>query len=310
MKKFLLGFVLIGSSISFAQNNTYWYTSSTTPNTAPSGYIGIGTNTGTLPTNNPLPSYNFHIHGTADYVSSGAVSSIGTGNKPPLGSVGTMKSNINYGVTSRIGLTNTLTGRTDMEGAVLQMSQLDFYLKNQSDGDLTISNPNVKLTFSHSSARAWFGSNLNSTATTYAKFNIVSPENGLYIQTQSTTKYGLRVKVPVNTANAIEVFGSSASDRNFSVNGEGYVYARKYTTTLNPIPDYVFSSTYQLMPLSELRSYIQTNHHLPNVPSAEELSSTPVDLGELERLLLEKVEELTLYVLELEEEISKMKKDQ
>ncbi len=63
------------------------------------------------------------------------------------------------------------------------------------------------------------------------------------------------------------------------------------------------------MPLSELRSYIQTNHHLPNIPSAEELSSEPVDLGELERLLLEKVEELTLYVLELEEQINKLEEE-
>lgn len=199
---------------------------------------------------------------------------------------------------------------TDKDGAVLRMSQLNFYIRNQSNGDLSLSVPKLGFTLSNSSERAWLGQNLASTDATYGKFNVISADNGLYIQTLNTTKYGLRVRVPLNTANALEVYGSSATDRNFSVTGAGYVYARKYTTTLNPIPDYVFSSTYQLMPLSDLRTYIQTNHHLPNIPSAEELSSEPVDLGELERLLLEKVEELTLYVLELEEEISKLKEDQ
>jgi hypothetical protein len=146
-------------------------------------------------------------------------------------------------------------------------------------------------------------------STTYAKLNSISSDNGMYIQTNNSSKYGLRVKVPTNTNNALEVYGNDATVRNFSVNGAGQVYARKYTTTLSPIPDYVFSSTYDLMPLTELRSYIQTNHHLPNIPSAEELSSQPVDLGELERLLLEKVEELTLYVLELEEQINTLKEE-
>lgn len=308
MKKIILGLALFSAVGAYSQQNTDFYFPAIS-NSTPAGYIGIGTKTTTTTINTPLPSYNLHVHGVADYISSGTLSSLnqhGGGNGTSLG---TMKSSINYGVTSRIGLTNTMTGRTDMEGAVLQMSQLNFAIKNQSMGDLTLSTSSLYFTLSHSSGRAWLGNNIASTAATYGKFNVVSSDNGLYIQTNNTTKYGLRVKVPINTANAIEVFGNSATDRNFSVNGAGYVFARKYTTTLSPIPDYVFSSTYDLMPLSELRTYISTNHHLPNIPSAEELSSKPVDLGELERLLLEKVEELTLYVLELEEEINNLKGD-
>jgi hypothetical protein len=58
--------------------------------------------------------------------------------------------------------------------------------------------------------------------------------------------------------------------------------------------------------LDELRSYITTNKHLPNVPSANEFAETGVDLGELNRLLLEKVEELTLYILQLEERTKRL----
>jgi hypothetical protein len=65
MKKIFTGLFLTAASISFAQNNTEWYS---TGNSAPAGYIGIGTNSATLPTNTPLPSFNFHVHGLADYI--------------------------------------------------------------------------------------------------------------------------------------------------------------------------------------------------------------------------------------------------
>ncbi|MDB0037896.1 hypothetical protein N9F08_00885 [bacterium] len=306
MKKVIFGLALIASFSIQAQYNTNWYIPNIS-NSTQAGYIGIGTKSTTSTTNTPLPNYNLHVHGVKDYVTSNIFNGLVTGgNGLPIV---TTKSSINYGVTSRIGLTNTLTGASDMEGAVLQMSQLNFAIKNQSFGDLSLSVPNIGLTLSNFSKRAWLGNNIASTASTYGKFNVVSSDNGLYIQVNNSLKYGLRVKVPQNKTNALEVYGNSANIRNFSVNGAGQVYARKYTTTLNPIPDYVFSSTYDLMSLTDLRSFIRINHHLPNIPSAKELSSEPVDLGELERLLLEKVEELTLYVLKLEEQINTLKKD-
>ena len=91
----------------------------------------------------------------------------------------------------------------------------------------------------------------------------------------------------------VEAGGSLCSrlyrNEEFQGVGEGEVFARKYTTTLNNIPDYVFDPSYELMPLSDLGTYVTKEHHLPNVPSAEEYTSAPVDLGEMNRLLLEKV---------------------
>ncbi|PZE15819.1 hypothetical protein DNU06_16230 [Putridiphycobacter roseus] len=89
----------------------------------------------------------------------------------------------------------------------------------------------------------------------------------------------------------------------------GFVFARKYTTTLASIPDYVFEPDYKLLTFDELRVYIEENKHLPNIPSAEQYEETGVDLGELNRLLLEKVEELTLYTLQLEERLSKLEEE-
>lgn len=71
-------------------------------------------------------------------------------------------------------------------------------------------------------------------------------------------------------------------------------------------PDYVFAPDYQLRSLAELDAYIKTYKHLPDLPSAEE-AQQGVELAEMNRLLLQKVEELTLYVLELKREIDALK---
>ncbi len=69
-----------------------------------------------------------------------------------------------------------------------------------------------------------------------------------------------------------------------------------------PWPDYVFASTYALRPLGEVASFIAAHHHLPDMPSAAEVQKEGLDLGAMDARLLRKVEELTLYLLRLEEE--------
>ncbi len=81
-------------------------------------------------------------------------------------------------------------------------------------------------------------------------------------------------------------------------------------------PDYVFQTDYKLMPLSDLAQYINKEGHLPKMPSAAQIEEEGShSLGETQRLLLEKVEELTLYILELDkknaalsEELNTLKK--
>lgn len=67
-------------------------------------------------------------------------------------------------------------------------------------------------------------------------------------------------------------------------------------------PDYVFTKNYGLMGLDEVESYIKENSHLPNVPSAKEVEEGGIDLGKMDAILLQKIEELTLYVIELKKE--------
>ena len=60
------------------------------------------------------------------------------------------------------------------------------------------------------------------------------------------------------------------------------------------------------MPMSNLREYIEVEKHLPGVKSAEEVESEGIGLGELSRVQMEKIEELTLYILQLEERLKKL----
>jgi hypothetical protein len=69
---------------------------------------------------------------------------------------------------------------------------------------------------------------------------------------------------------------------------------------LNGWADYVFEEGYQLMPTEELEAFIKEHKHLPGVPSAQEVVENGIDLADMNRILLEKIEELTLRVIELE----------
>ena len=72
-------------------------------------------------------------------------------------------------------------------------------------------------------------------------------------------------------------------------------------------PDYVFNSTYKLRSLSSLEAYINQNKCLPNVPSAKEVVTNGFDVAKTQAMLLKKIEELTLYVIDLKKEIENIK---
>lgn len=87
----------------------------------------------------------------------------------------------------------------------------------------------------------------------------------------------------------------------------GNLEVKHLKVTMNVWPDYVFGGEHALMPLGELESYINNNNHLPGVPTAEEVEKDGADLGEMNRVLMEKVEELTLYIIDLQKQIDELK---
>ena len=87
---------------------------------------------------------------------------------------------------------------------------------------------------------------------------------------------------------------------------DGNILAKeiKVKTDIN-VPDYVFEPDYELTSLDDIEQFIQTNKHLPEIPSAKEIEQNGLDLAEMNLLLLKKVEELTLYAIEQKDELKK-----
>ena len=280
--KLLFGICLF-TSVGFGQPNNFPATGNAS--------IGLSNSSGA----------NLHMHGTTDYVITVPSYYDINGNYYPGYST-------NFGKTTRLLMTNTTCGSTDTDGTEIRMSGNDFTVDNLENEDIKLSTGGSVLTLSGSTGRMWSGPS-PSTSTDYGQFNLRSNDNGIYFRSTTAGKYGVSLRMANDADHAIRVFNSTGADLNFAVTSGGLVYARKYTTTLGNIPDYVFKPSYNLMPLPELRDYIKTNQHLPNIPSAAEYEKTGVDLGEMNRLLLEKVEELTLYILELEERVNDLEED-
>ena len=84
----------------------------------------------------------------------------------------------------------------------------------------------------------------------------------------------------------------------------GTIHAREVIVNVDFPADYVFKPSYKLMPLHEVEQYVNINSHLPEMPSAAEVSKNGLSVGEMQNKLLKKVEELTLYVIEQQKTIS------
>jgi len=120
---------------------------------------------------------------------------------------------------------------------------------------------------------------------------------------------------------AIGQGGNNSYSTNYSldVNGTGRfaqkvvvesdIETEKLKVTASPgsVPDYVFGKDYTLMSLNEVEGFIKANLHLPNIPNAKEMETNGQDVGELQLKLLEKIEELTLYTIEQDQEITKLR---
>lgn len=100
---------------------------------------------------------------------------------------------------------------------------------------------------------------------------------------------------------------TSIGDVNYRLFVESGIKTRKVTVDQASWPDYVFNQNYNLLSLSGLREFIRRNHHLPDVPSEREVQEKGLNLGDNQALLLKKIEELTLYILQLDEKIEALK---
>ncbi|WP_343670130.1 hypothetical protein [Chitinophaga sp.] len=88
---------------------------------------------------------------------------------------------------------------------------------------------------------------------------------------------------------------------------DGTIGSRRVKVTQDTWSDFVFAPDYHLPSLEEVEKYVIENKHLPDVPSAAEVTQNGQDLGEMNKILLQKIEELTLYIIDLKKEVSELK---
>ena len=109
----------------------------------------------------------------------------------------------------------------------------------------------------------------------------------------------------VNANGLVEIKGSS---NNINLKVEGTQYVEELFVKLKANwPDYVFDSGYELMPLENLEKEIEVQGHLPDMPSADEVEKNGINIAEVQTKMLKKIEELTLYVIELKKENERIK---
>ncbi|SIO51625.1 hypothetical protein [Chitinophaga niabensis] len=99
--------------------------------------------------------------------------------------------------------------------------------------------------------------------------------------------------------------GTNTPQSKLAINGT--ITATKVRVTQTGWSDFVFKENYPLRSLAEVESFIKTNQHLPDIPSEKEVTANGNDLGEMDKKLLQKIEELTLYLIDLKKENEAMK---
>ncbi len=127
------------------------------------------------------------------------------------------------------------------------------------------------------------------------------------IITNSTSRLTINTNGQVIIGNA-----SVTTPGNYKLYVEGGILTERVKAAVKTSAnwsDYVFASDYNLMPLTEVESFIKEKKHLPGVPSADDVVKNGIDMAAMDATILSKVEELTLYVIELKKEIEALKKE-
>ncbi|MBQ9255191.1 MAG: hypothetical protein IJ180_10525 [Bacteroidales bacterium] len=95
---------------------------------------------------------------------------------------------------------------------------------------------------------------------------------------------------------------------NFKLSVNGKIRAKSVIIN-SDWADYVFNDNYNLMPITDVKKYIENNKHLPGFADEKSIKDNGVDVGEMQVKLLEKIEELTLYIIKLNEEYTQLKEE-
>jgi hypothetical protein len=233
----------------------------------------------------------------------------------------------NFVDTDTDGQTLNIIGNTltISNGNSVTLPAQTFQTITQTGNTVTLSNGGGSFTLP-STTTVTAGTNVTvtgngSTATPYvvsANDTSIYANNGII--NQATTISGNRVvdmnnsNIWFNTANSTTrgniYIGSSAvypnTTGNYKLFVEGGILTEKVKVSLRSSAnwaDYVFANDYKLMPLKEVETFVKANKHLPGIDSAEVLAQNGIDVAEMQSKQMEKIEELTLYIIDQDKKI-------
>ncbi|MGL2964582.1 beta strand repeat-containing protein [Flavobacterium sp. RSB2_4_14] len=196
----------------------------------------------------------------------------------------------------------------------------------QTGNTITLSNGGGSFTLPSTSVVAGTNVTVTGTGVTASPFVVSANDTSLYanngVINQATTTSGNRVvdmnnsNIWFNTANSTSngkiYLGSSSAypstTGNYKLFVEGGILTEKVKVALRSSAnwaDYVFANDYKLMPLKDVEQYVIANKHLPGIDSAEVLAKNGIDVAEMQSKQMEKIEELTLYIIDQNKKIEK-----
>jgi hypothetical protein len=143
---------------------------------------------------------------------------------------------------------------------------------------------------------------------TTRSFGLGATDGSLYFSHVNADGTGAANYFMIADANGNMSIGNTRPVANYKLVVEGAVGARRIKVSQTAWADYVFHSDYKLPSLQEVEDFVTTRHHLPGIPSEKEVTADGLDLGEFDKQLLKKVEELTLYIIQLNKNVDSLNK--
>ena len=134
---------------------------------------------------------------------------------------------------------------------------------------------------------------------------VVTADNNIDGQGKISLRTGNTARLTVLNDGNVGI-GTTAPDAKLTVAGD--VHSQEVRVTINAGADFVFEEDYNLPALEKVEMYIKTHKHLPGIAPANEMENEGLELGEMNIKLLQKIEELTLYMIQQQKEIENLKK--
>ncbi|MBB6502261.1 hypothetical protein [Pedobacter cryoconitis] len=225
-----------------------------------------------------------------------------------LGTGGIEQVRVNSSGNMGIG-TNSPNAKLDVNGAILVAGSSSNAMVRPAIGNLRVtgeigSYSNTALGSDDGFLRLSAGAGSNANVKTFIDLTgystVPDMDRNLVLGTGGTER------IRINSSGNVGI-GTTHPDAKLAVGG--VIHAQSVKVDMTGWGDDVFNDDYSLSDLKDVKNYIDENHHLPGIPSESQVIKNGIDVGEMNKVLIRKIEELTLYLIGQNEEINKLKQE-